>query len=335
MILKKQELEVYEVEKLSEFRLHNNLFSKIHIKNFRVHEIPLDGEAPKDFIFVYEYKERSGIRRNNPKTWVPYIAKVARKHYATESIMEFLLNRLGEVFGLKMAESKLVVISNQIRFLSKYFLKEGEESLIHGAQIYSAYLNDKDFVTQIEEERLSRDFFTLKFTEDAISHMFPESSALIIKDLIRLLVFDALVGNNDRHYYNWGVIVHVSGKIEPRFSPIYDTARGLLWNQEERKLVRFLQDSNHLKHYLKKSLPKIGLENEQDVNHFDLFKKIYSKEEYRQICIDVLSSDRLDNAIDLIDKEFSAYVSINRKKLIKNCLVSRFTKLNKIMKKGV
>lgn len=48
-----------------------------------------------------------------------------------------------------------------------------------------------------------------------------------------MLVFDAIVGNNDRHFYNWGVIVDLKGMKPPRFSPVYDTARGLFWNQSE------------------------------------------------------------------------------------------------------
>ncbi|MBC8883138.1 hypothetical protein H9X57_06230 [Flavobacterium piscinae] len=51
-----------------------------------------------------------------------------------------------------------------------------------------------------------------------------------------MLLFDALTGNNDRHYYNWGVISHIKNEHKPYFSPVYDTARGLLWNDSDKKL---------------------------------------------------------------------------------------------------
>jgi hypothetical protein len=79
-----------------------------------------------------------------------------------------------------------------------------------------------------------------------------------------MLLFDALVGNNDRHFYNWGVIRSVELRQEPCFSPIYDTARGLLWNESEEKIVDLaLSDARakvYLQKYIKGSRPKIGWE---------------------------------------------------------------------------
>ncbi|MFM9949317.1 MAG: hypothetical protein ACKV1O_15375 [Saprospiraceae bacterium] len=67
----------------------------------------ISGEAPKDFIRVYEYGRTH--RKNRPITWTPYIAKVARKWYPNESITEHLLNRLGFALGATVANSRLVV----------------------------------------------------------------------------------------------------------------------------------------------------------------------------------------------------------------------------------
>jgi len=75
------------------------------------------------------------------KYWSYYIAKVGQKWYPIESINEHLLNRIGEVLDLNMAKSYLRLADNQIRFLSKYFTKKDEE-LVHGANIFSAYLNE-------------------------------------------------------------------------------------------------------------------------------------------------------------------------------------------------
>ncbi len=144
-----------------------------------------------------------------------------------ESITEYLLNRIGEVLGLEMAFSRLMVAGEQIRFLSRYFLT-GNEQLVHGAQIFSGYLEDEELVEQIEREQMSRDLFTFQFVETSLQHQFPEHASQLLESFVKLLVFDAIIGNNDRHFYNWGVIADITGKNIPRFSPIYDTARGLL-----------------------------------------------------------------------------------------------------------
>lgn len=52
-----------------------------------------------------------------------------------------------------------------------------------------------------------------------------------------MLLFDALTDNNDRHYYNWGVISHIKNEHKPYFLPVYDTAKGLLWNVSDEKVI--------------------------------------------------------------------------------------------------
>ena len=62
------------------------------------------GDAPKDFIKAYFYK-KGHIRANN---WCYYIAKVGHKHYPIESITEYLLNNIGQIFGMNMQETGLI-----------------------------------------------------------------------------------------------------------------------------------------------------------------------------------------------------------------------------------
>lgn len=95
--------------------------SHYYVKNY-----DLDGDAPKEFIKVYYYESKSGVIKNKPKSWFPYIAKSAEKWYPHESIIEFIINQLGEELGLSMNETKLFKINTQFRFLSKYFLKKNE-----------------------------------------------------------------------------------------------------------------------------------------------------------------------------------------------------------------
>ena len=138
--------------------------------------------------------------------------------------------------GLKMAKSKLLYCSNQVRYLSQYFLHKGLE-LVHGADIYAGYMNDRDFVLKIEEEGKARDFFTIEFTKESLRHLFPDHYEKIFNEFLKMVFFDAIVGNNDRHFYNWGVIRSIAqDEIEPCFSPVYDTARGLFWNFPEEKM---------------------------------------------------------------------------------------------------
>ena len=93
-----------------------------------------------------------------------------------EALTEHLLNRIGEVFGFNMAESGLAWFGGQVRFLSKYFLNRPQEQVLdHGADLYAVYLNDREFVEEIEKLHQSPEYFTVQFTQEVFQHFFPEN----------------------------------------------------------------------------------------------------------------------------------------------------------------
>jgi hypothetical protein len=297
------------------------------------------GDAPKSFISLYEYSEDSQVRKCNPSSWPKYIAKVGHKWYPLESINEYLFNQIGEVLGLNMASSKLIIAGKQLRFLSRYFLNRNE-SLEHGAQIFAGYISDKEWVEQIEQQGLARKFFTFQFAETAIEKMFPNESKLILPEFVKMLVFDALTGNNDRHFYNWGVVKHIESKKIPIFAPVYDSARGLFWNQPESNLLSWYtqpkQIDEKIKKYSEGSKPKIGWKGLDDLNHFDLIDKIYSRDSrYKDICSQLINQEKLDDTLRLLKVNFSKFYSKQRIELIEKCLIYRFNKLMNIIKQEV
>jgi hypothetical protein len=239
---------------------------------------PLTGDAPKLFIREYEF----GVApKKNPKKWPAYIAKVDHKWYPVESIMEQLLTDLGTLYGLNIADSKLAIASGQLRFLSKYFLKK-DGRLMHGAEIYAANLNeDIGFVEEIEDNKMSPQFFTLSFTFEAFKNSFPEQYEKLFCDLLEMLTFDAITGNNDRHFYNWGVVTNIQNIKSPKFAPIYDTARALFWNFSDDKVFNVARNDElieiQIEKYGKNSKPKMGIENRNNPNHFKFIEEAYNR----------------------------------------------------------
>lgn len=303
-------------------------------KHFQTLDITPTGDAPKDFVQAYFY--RKGEKRVSKK--LKYIAKVGHKHYPIESITEYLLNQLGAAFGLKMAESDLGAINysgrSQIRFFSKYFLNKNEQ-LVHGADIYAAYLNDDQIINQIEVAKMEKELITVQEAKKALEYLYPQNPELIT-EYCKLLLFDALVGNNDRHFYNWGCVESVTGEYV-KFSPIYDTARGLLWNISDNDLIKWQGNPSlktaKLEKYVCKSQPKIGWDNEKNLNHFELIKLLYhselmlNKEGIRTF----YNQNALQQSIQFIkSKTFKPLVIKERALLIEECLLLRFQKLNSI-----
>jgi len=155
-------------------------------------------------------------------------------------------------------------------------------------------------------------------------------------------MFDAITGNNDRHFFNWGVLTNIKGNFQPKFSPIYDSARGLFWNDSEQKIENLFSkgtiiDENlfngYLKKYMNRSLPKIGWDGMSKLNHFQLIENIYTTyPNYQNICKDLLNEVLLQNVLDMLNKEFSNFFSKKRLILIEHCLIRRFKTLQEICK---
>ena len=336
---KLNKLPYHKVENYSNVRLQagNQIRVVKEHQYFIVDGVTITGDAPKALMKIYQYDKCSNARKRNIQTWPTYIVKTGHKWYPVESLTEYLLNLLGVDFGLNMAESDIRWISGQLRFLSKFFLKEKNEELIHGADVFAGFLGDKNFVEEIEENQLSRDLFTLQFVEKSLNYIFPYQKDDIMEGLVKMLIFDALVGNNDRHFYNWGIIRSLDNSEFPVFSPIYDTARGLFWNDSEEKIRKIWYDKNrldfHIKKYSEASRPKIGWDGEKDINHFKLIEKIYNEEfylsKYQQKAL--LLQPVFERMLFTVNVRFKKFFSKERIGLITKCLEYRYNYIERIM----
>ncbi len=327
----------HKIENYSSSRLKRGVRGIPIVKNSNyevVEGFTITGDAPKKFIRVFDRNEKPKYFKKNKKKWPLYIAKTGQKWYPLESITEYLLNQLGEVFGLNMAKSSIRVIGGQLRFLSRYFLKNKSEELIHGAEIFAGYVGDLAFIEEIEVEKMARDLFTLQFVEKSVNALFTYQKEDIMHNLVKMLLFDALVGNNDRHFYNWGVIRSINQKFQPYFAPIYDTARGLFWNDNDTKLENHYQNNKiaYVKKYCKNSRPKIGWDGEMNINHFKLVNYIYQSEFYitKEEIKGLFSRYILEQMKDTIDENFSRIMSNTRIEMIKLCIEYRFNEITKL-----
>ena len=337
MLAKNSKLRV-EVSENDSGKIYNDTkIPTLKEEHYYVKDYDLDGDAPKQFIHVYYFEKNSGVRKVKLKTWFPFIAKTAEKWYPHESIVEFLINRIGVELGLVMNETKLFKINTQFRFLSKYFLKK-DEILIHGAEICGQYLEDNDMAKEIAENVVTaRELFTFEFINEAINKIFTSSYQEILNELVKMLTFDALVGNNDRHFYNWGVIVNVkkSSTIAPKFAPIYDSARGLFWNLSDSNIKHYLKTHNNggkkVLRYIENARPRISIEDDKNVNHFQLIKNLKVQNSTFSAIIENLSSvDNENKVIGMYVKEYRQFFTEERNQLILYLIKERFSRIREI-----
>jgi len=136
----------------------------------------------------------------------------------------------------------------------------------------------------------------------------------------KMLIFDALIGNNDRHDENWGLCYKIDSLINQnktnvgelrttlRFAPIYDNASCLTRELTEEGVKDILDDDRKFNKYVngKKSKPPNLYWDEKDpklYKHFDLMAKLIEKEpDTRQVIQDFLQVDYICPVSDMIKK---------------------------------
>lgn len=276
------------------------------------------GDAPKDFITD---REDRLIQHSQKPPLASYIAKVGSKFYPLESVVEQLITRIGQCYGLKIADSKLRIVAGQVRFMSKYFLNRQKEQLTHGAEILALTIGKSEY-EQIQNKKIESEYFSFQMVCEAVANVFPDNADEITGGLIEMLTFDALIGHNDRHPYNWGVVVPLTKDRLPEFAPIFDTARSLFWNKDEEYCVKTLADKRPiLEGYIKRCRPPFCWDEEEKVDFFRLIGLIWKGyERHRNRIEKLLAVAPLEDSIKLIDTEFSRLMSVERRELIKRCL---------------
>lgn len=287
--------------------------------------LSITGRAPKDFIRVYEFGH---CQKEHFPSWPLYIAKTGHKWYPSESITEYINNQIGKFLGFNIADCKLVIANEQLRFLSKYF-KRNEESLVHGAELFIGYLEDENFFAKAQEEQREPELFTIETVKETLDYHFQNDADGIYCDYLKMLLFDAFIGSNDRHHYNWGVITDIRGKNAPRFSPIFDSARALFWNNPERNIKQWFSDGELLERkiekYIQQSKPRVGLDNQENISHIDVVFEIYSSDLCRlSDFIEELFDDTIvNNLCRYLQSEFHSIISNERLDLICRYLQKR------------
>lgn len=282
-------------------------------------ELSVAGAAPK-FIL------RS---TSNPDDW--YIVKSAEKWGSVETLTELLNNMLGVVLGFPMAHAGIIRVDGTLCFATHNFQRAGE-TLIHGSLLFRRVFNDDlDGVgkKRWDEQRT--------YDIDLISEMLKEMCGVqgesLFGCLLEMLVFDALIGSMDRHMQNWGVLATVSEPRTYRFAPIFDSARALLWNQDESKLKLLCSQKEALAAYLERASPIMGCASTgTPVNHFALVEHLL--ERYPRPVLEAL--DRIgpkivSKAAQIVREfPFNRGFSNGRASLITKVLVMRADRLDLI-----
>lgn len=171
----------------------------------------------------------------DPDSCIEYYFKTSIRKgamdYKTEFWSEIIASKVGQALGFNVLDYNIAKHNDEIGCLSKSMIKDGE-SLVEGVNLLTGFDN-----TYRPSDKDSYSLYTFHFIEEAISSYGVSEN---IDDIIRTVIFDALIGNSDRHQENWGFITPCQ---EQTFTP--EEAKSFLRKLKDRlKKIQSLSRSN-------------------------------------------------------------------------------------------
>lgn len=296
-----------------------------------VDEFALIGDAPKNYL----------ISRTRGEAHA-HIAKAPRKEGPIECVTEYLISRVGRRLPLNVAEGRLARLRNtgakadDVRFLSRQFLdRAAGEQLVHGSELVAGCfeMKNEDLDREVPKGK-EWSFYTVNLIDEVLRHTAKHGEHEQLRAAFaRMMAFDAIVGANDRHAQNWGVVKNARRLGPLRFAPIFDTARGLFWNQKDAVLLEWDTEKRRreaVERYAKRSVPLIGFERAERPNHFDVVAHMARDPRFRVPVLQIVRAFDPDDVTKLLHVEFRRLLARRRLEYIDELLRFRHATLRTV-----
>jgi len=208
-------------------------------------------------------RQISGTRKKywiiEPKYSQHYMFKIPRENTG-EAWSEKVTAELGKLLGLSMMDVQLACRKKVIGIIAKKFTLPTEE-----------FFEGGDLIGSIVEgfNRYKLDNYTLENIIQALIEYDLDDEFVIIP------IFDALIGNQERHCDNWGVIVSKSGSY--RLAPIYDNGASLGFQLKEERIKLMFKDKNMFTAYNNRSHSLIGIGDKKKPKYTELIPVIRNR----------------------------------------------------------
>lgn len=180
-----------------------------------------------------------------------------------------------------------------------------------------------------DKDKLEDSYYNTKYSVQMIEKSL--EGIISIEKFYKVIIFDILIGNSDRHHSNWAIKAKHKNNNKTvslwlDICYLYDNGSSLCAYEDNSDISIFFKDKMKFEALVNtKSKSAIGWENERPIRHFELLKKLKESAYSSTVpYIEKIKNNINEDSIDEILNQFdSGIISEDMKKLLKMYLLER------------
>ena len=222
------------------------------------------------------------------------------RDYSAENWSEVIAYEVGIALGFNVLRYELVEYNGKVGCLSKNMLS----GIRNGALVEGHTILHESDTSYDPRDKHTYDLYTFDFVREALQRY---AGNLHVKEFVRILIFDAIIGNSDRHQSNWAIISYPEelsvAAFKHKTAPIYDSGCCLGREFKESQIQSHLDDCNKFNKYIRggKAELRTGKEvGKKKSSHEELLCFIkYANREELKLFVD----DEINRVLQMYDRE--------------------------------
>lgn len=233
---------------------------------------------------------------------------VSDKDVRSHNVSEKIYSELAKCLNFSCVKTDFIIDNNLKNGIASYDYKklENDMLIISGDDLF---LSAFGRLASKSKENIIKEDYTYDNICKILFHF--DNTQTLLADFNSIMVMDALTGESDRHYENWGI--YTTNKSDYKLLPSYDNSSCLLHQFREKQILERTLSAQTLESYIYKSKCKISIDG-KIYNHFDFIKYLLDNlplELKRKLVNDIkklhlLTDEKIKVIVSSVPEQFSS-----------------------------